>query len=93
MNILVLDASVLLKFTLCEQEQDVDVAKKILEQYIHEHILIYEPPLWKFEVANVLVRKLKNTHEALQALSFFHDLEFEEEDSGCIIWRHGWYRK
>lgn len=76
---LVLDASVVLKWFLPEEESPQ--AQKLRQAHLKGETFIYAPSLLIFEVANALVTKKKLTEsEVEKALSifFFTDLNFIE---------------
>ncbi len=54
---LVIDASVILKITLVENEEDQQIALAILKLFQDGEIDIVLPSFWLFEVGNTLIRK------------------------------------
>ena len=76
MKIFVLDASVILKWVLGEDEEGQDRAIELLNGWLgqeHEFIL---PSLWVYEVGNVL--GLKRSKDAEKILGLLLEYEFKE---------------
>ena len=55
---LVIDASVILKITLVENEEDQQIALAILKLFQEGQADIVLPSFWLFEVGNTLIRKM-----------------------------------
>ncbi|OGY21870.1 MAG: hypothetical protein A2126_00625 [Candidatus Woykebacteria bacterium GWB1_45_5] len=73
----VLDASVILKLVLVENEQDQDIALKIIKNFQEGKAEIVLPSFWMFEVGNILIRH----HEEFENLyRFILEIEFPAHD-------------
>ena len=63
MNVAVVDASVILKWVLEQNEEDLEHARAIQRAAVQGKLRILVPPLWRFEVGNTLVRKVPDHAE------------------------------
>lgn len=83
--LLVLDASVILKWVIAgEGDREEDAALGILRQWLDGAVDILLPPIWLYEVANVL--GLKKPQEAAALLDILTDYSFDEADiRGAIL--------
>jgi predicted nucleic acid-binding protein len=76
MSLIVPDASVILKWVLPDDEPEQEKALLLLNRWIEDKFRILLPPLWLFEVGNVLgLKRPETAHLILQNLL---DYEFEE---------------
>lgn len=83
-KLLVLDASVLLTWTLKGSgENDAASAAKLLASWTNGDIDILLPALWAYEVANMLWRS--NPSEAEEAMDIFLGYSFREADLSPAI--------
>ncbi len=87
----VLDASVILKWVLGEeQETDQSVALKLLDTWAAGIADLVAPSLWQYEVGNFLGRELR--HEATEKMNLLLDLEIKSVDLNntiierCFAW-------
>ncbi len=76
MNIVVPDASVLLKWVLHENEPHLDQALALRALICQRHVRALVPPLWYFEVGNTLARRVPAL--AADVLSALRDMQLEE---------------
>jgi len=76
MKLVVPDASVLLKWVLSDDEPEQEKALLIQNQWLEGRLRIVLPPLWLFEVANVL--GLKRPESADPIMQSLIDYEFEQ---------------
>lgn len=75
--VFVIDASIICKWALAgDDEPDQDAAMEILSRWLHEIDRIILPPLWLFEVGNVI--GLKRPAHARSLIALLLDYEFEE---------------
>ena len=86
MALLVPDASVILKWVLGgNDEPDQRAAVDIRDRWLNDLVQIILPPLWRYEVGNVL--GAKRPEHAAALMSLLLDYEFEEADIGPDICR------
>jgi predicted nucleic acid-binding protein len=77
MNILVPDASVILKWLLpAHEEEDMEKALQIRDAYIREECLLHVPTLWFYEIGNTLSRRFPE--HAGPLLEAILELDLEE---------------
>lgn len=83
----VVDASVILKWVLGEeQESDQDLALKLLDTWAAGIAEFVAPSLWQYEVGNFLGRELRD--EAIEKMNLLLDLGIQSVDlSNTIIER------
>ncbi|OGL42190.1 MAG: hypothetical protein A2042_00640 [Candidatus Schekmanbacteria bacterium GWA2_38_11] len=74
MNLIVPDVSIIIKWSFKEQEQDI--ALSILNGWLKGKFEIILPPLWIFEVGNIL--GMKNPDLAHEVMEVLIDYEFQE---------------
>ena len=84
--IIVPDASVLLKWVLQrDEETDSTAALRLLESYTDGQIDIQLPSLWRYEVGNVLARKIgRLAPDALRTLIAYEFVEHSLELDYCL---------
>ena len=84
-RLIVPDASILLKWVLpAEQEPDVEQARALRQAFLEGRIELLVPPLWFYEVGNVL--SLKRPDDAAGLLRMITDLAIPEARPGPA-WR------
>ena len=76
MKLFVPDASIILKWVLCEHEDNQDTALSLLHGWLNQECAFILPSLWMYEVGNVL--GLKKPKEADELLGLLLDYEFPE---------------
>lgn len=85
MSVVVPDASVLLKWILpAEHETHVDKALLIAERFVAGDLDLLVPPLWLFEVANVVCMKNKDAAEILLSMLVSMQMPVAENSD---LWR------
>lgn len=73
--ILVVDTSIIIKWLSQDNEQDLDIADKILENAQSESVTLLAPELAKYEVGNVLLfSKHLTPDQSIIALNQFYNL-------------------
>ncbi len=84
--IIVPDASILLKWVLQRDDEiDSGAALKLLESFGEGQVDIQLPSLWRYEVANVLARKIgRHAPDALQSLIAYQFGEHALELDYCL---------
>jgi predicted nucleic acid-binding protein len=82
MNAVVLDASVLLKWVLHENEPHIDQALALRQRVGLREVRAVVPPLWYFEVGNTLARRVPAL--AAEALAALRDMQLEEHMPGAL---------
>ena len=84
-GLIVPDASVLLKWVLpAEQEADLAQARALRSAFLDQRVELLVPPLWFYEVGNVLT--LKCPQDAAERLRLLADMAIPEARPGGI-WR------
>lgn len=75
-RIVVPDASVILKWALPPaQEKDADRAAELLDAWLAERLQLLLPPLWVYEVGNVLALKAPELADELLTVLVGYDIE------------------
>jgi len=80
-SLLVVDASVVIKWCLPERpgEQDADIALAIMEAFVHGDLCLLQPVHWLAEAAAVLARL--DPDLALEKVALLQDLELPDHAS------------
>ncbi|TLD41693.1 MAG: hypothetical protein JETT_2054 [Candidatus Jettenia ecosi] len=76
MKILVPDASVILKWVLEDKESNRDTATMLLKGWVEQEHEFIVPPLWLYEVGNVL--GIKRPKDAEKILEILLEYKFKE---------------
>lgn len=63
MNVAVVDASVILKWVLEQDEEELEQARAVQRAAVQGELRLLVPTLWRFEVGNTLVRKVPDQAE------------------------------
>lgn len=80
MRYAVLDASVIAKFVLRDQEDDLDKTEDLIRQFVERSIVFFVPQYWVYELGNVIRQTIKGQEAQQQALSYLLEYGFQERD-------------